>query len=137
MAECGITTCPHESAIARLTQQDSTLVEMLRDVRDDMKEVKATVQIVKVLELENKHTKETLGRAFTRIEALEAQKAATGTVSEFERRLNAIETSREAYDAFINQFKGASRLAWLLWTVMAGGLGVVIFKLFLMSGAAS
>ena len=129
--------CPHEGTIAQLKQHDTMMMDMLREVRDDLKEVKGSVHVLGAIQAEAAHQKEALTRAFLRIEILEKEKAHDTELSAMALRVKALESAKESYDAFINQVHGMKTLAWGLWTVLAGGLGLVVFRLFSLTTGGS
>jgi regulator of replication initiation timing len=131
------TGCTEEKRINRVEHAVEATQAMLQEMRTDLKEVKSVVQITGAMQIENTHMKESLTRAFARIEKLEAEKAHDQDVDEVIARVRALERSKETYDAFLNQVQGMKHLAWALWTILAGGLGLVIVKLFLLSSGAA
>lgn len=102
--------CPQVSNITDLQQNMAVIMSLLTELRDDMKTVKLTVATIATLELEHRHQKEALDRAFTRIKELEDK----------------IMKHQTEFD----QIRGMKSLAIGLWTILAGGLGLVIVKVF-------
>lgn len=128
-------SCQYAVPIANLEQQDELLIAMLTEIKVDMKEVKTAIQAIRTIETEARHTGEALGRAFNRIETLEREKAHANAADALERRIEKLEQARESYDAFINHVRGMKTMAWVLWSVLAGGNIAVLIKLFGGAGA--
>ena len=136
MAACSPNAvCPHESSIAKLQHSDDTLMTILKEVRDDIREMKGSLSAIPTMMVEATHMKETVSRAFTRLEVLEKERAHGGDVAALIARVKELETAKDNYDAFINQVQGMKTMAWALWTILAGGLGVVIYRLTSIVGA--
>jgi len=134
MAEsCSIDKCPHESKINSLQNNHDNLVTLMREVRDDVRDVKTNVLTIRTLEVEHTHTKETMGRLFSRVEVLERERLHVDDLDTMTTRI-VTEKARESYDAFVNQVQGMKQLAWALWTIMAGGVGLLIFKFMQVTG---
>ena len=106
--------CKHESTIIGLTHDRDDLKNTMRDISTKMDLILA--QMTKVVVLEEKHLNSTadINRAHLYIANLEKQVG---------------ELSREVRD-FISQAKGMSRMAWVVWTLLSGGLGMMLAKLF-------
>lgn len=133
MTICSTQSCAHDTAIAKHDASIDTLAKYLEEMRSDIKEMKNVLQVLSAVQVETTHTKESLNRAFGRIEALEREKAHDDDVSSLEKRIFSLEEARKDYDAFINQARGMKTLAWALWTILASGLGLVIVKLFVIA----
>ena len=134
MAACTADKCPHDNTIAQQGAALSTLTQLLNEMRTDLKEVKSVVQVIGMVQVETTHQKEALTRVFARLETLEKEKAHDHEVDALSDRITDLETAKESYDAFINRVEGMKSLAWMLWSVLAGGLGIVILRLFVMAG---
>ena len=131
---CAGDKCPHDVTISRHGAAIEMLTTMLQEMRTDIKEVKNVVQVLGAVQIESAHMKESMTRAFSRIEVLEREKAHDHELDAVVTRVVVLEKAKESYDAFINQVHGMKTMAWLLWSVLAGGLGLVIFKLFVLVG---
>ena len=112
---CSKAGCPHSGVIATLSGRDADLAEWRSELRADIKEIKATLQMVELLKSEHGYQKESIGRAFNRLETLEQH--------------------RSDMQQFIARVDGMTRMAWALWTLLTGGLGLALFKLFQVGGA--
>ena len=134
MTACHSGQCPHESSIAKLQQVDETLMTMLREMRDDLREMKGSMAAIPTMIAEAGHMKETIARAFSRLEVLEKDRAHGDDVAALMVRIKELEAAKDGYDAFINQVEGMKAMAWALWTILAGGLGVVIYRVTAMAG---
>jgi hypothetical protein len=134
MTTCTPEKCHHDSTIAKHAGTLELITTTLNEMRSDLKEVKTVVQVLGAVQIENAHMKESLTRAFSRIEVIEKEKAHDHELDAVIERVVKLEGAKEAYDAFINQVIGMKTLAWVLWSVLAGGLGVVILKLFVITG---
>jgi len=137
MTTCSPDKCPHDVTITKHSSSIDLLTSLLQEMRGDLKEVKNVVQVIGSVQIEATHAKESMNRAFNRIESLEKERAHDHDLEAVVVRVKALEDAKENYDAFINQVAGMKSLAWVLWSVLAGGLGVVILKLFVISGGAS
>jgi uncharacterized membrane protein len=137
MSTCTPDKCPHDSTIFKHASALEMLTQTLAEMRGDIKEVKSVVQVIGAVQIESAHMKDSLARAFSRIEVMEREKAHDHELDAVIIRVKDIEKATERYDAFINQVEGMKSLAWVLWSVLAGGLGVVIMKLFVMTGNMS
>lgn len=102
--------CPHTGTLAQLQTNIGGMLECLKDLRDDMKDVKKSVSTITILEQGQNFHKEALERAFRKIES--------------------IDEAVENHEKTLQQFEGMKKLAIVLWTVLASGLGVVLMKVF-------
>lgn len=102
--------CPHSSTINVNQTQLAVILDRLNEVRDGMKALKNSVAQIATLEQGHAYHKEALSRAFDKITELEKV--------------------TEAHENEFSQFKGMKQLAIGLWSLLAGGLGVVILKVF-------
>lgn len=95
--------CPHTGTISTTQAQMNVILDALHDIKADVRELKNIAPDIK-----SQH--EALGRAFGEIEKLEKKLA--------------------EHEGVLLQFEGMKKLAMALWTVLAGGLGLVILKVF-------
>ena len=102
--------CAHADTITSLANRDLEVSAWRQEVRADLKEIKAATAGIELLRVEHNHHKEAMNRAFGRIESLE--------------------THRSEVTQFIARVQGMTALAWALWTILSGGLGLALFKLF-------
>lgn len=102
--------CTHADTITGLANRDLEVSAWRQEVRADLKEIKAATAGIELLRVEHSHHKEAMNRAFGRIESLE--------------------THRSEVTQFIARVQGMTALAWTLWTILSGGLGLALFKLF-------
>jgi len=102
--------CPHTGTLAQLQTNIGGMLECLKDLRDDIRDVKKTTSVIPLIEQGQNFHKEALEGVFKRIDGIHA------TVEDHEKTLQ--------------QFEGMKKLAIVLWTVLASGLGVVLMKVF-------
>lgn len=95
----------------KLEKIDSKVDILIREIQDDIKEIKMTLKSLSNIAIKLDHQKEALDRAFSRIEKLE----------QFQTKA----------DALFNQFIGLKNMAIILWAILTSGFGAIIFKLFL------
>ena len=107
--------CQHADVITQLMQSELSQKEWRKEIKEDLKEIKESVQNIQTLKVQHEHHKEAVVRAFDRIDKLEKHK---------------IEV-----EAFINQVQGMKLFAWAVWTVLASGLGLVVLKVFSVTGS--
>lgn len=94
----------------KLASMDSKVDAIIRDIQDDIKEIKVSLQSLINIRLKLEHQKEALDRAFQRIEKLE----------KFQYKA----------DALFNQFIGLKTFAIALWAILSGGMGALLIKVF-------
>ena len=102
--------CPHTSTIVNSQTQMAVIIDRLGEIKEDLKSLKIGVSHIATLEQNAATHKEALGRAFDEIKAV-AEKV-------------------EEHAGIIQQFEGMKKLAMVLWTVLASGVGVVLLKVF-------
>lgn len=102
--------CSHADTISALVNKDEHLSSWREELRTDVKDIKKTVEGLEVLKIEHGHTRESLTRAFNRIEVLEEHKG--------------------NMEKFIAKVEGMTSLAWVLWTILTSGVGIALFKIF-------
>lgn len=95
---------------SRLEHLETRFGSFMDELRVELKEIKANTQIVNTVVNDQTYYKDSLHRAFDRIEKLEAK--------------------HDDYDAMVHRWEGARSLAWVVWTIMASGIGLLIFKVF-------
>jgi hypothetical protein len=92
----------------RLENLETRFEGFLGELRTELKEIKSNNQIVHNVVNDQTYYKDSLIRAFHRIEKLE-------------------ETNKD-YDAIINKWDGARKLAWILWTIMGSSVALLLLK---------
>ena len=102
--------CSHADTISALVNKDQHLSSWREELRTDVKDIKKAVEGLEVLKIEHGHTRESLTRAFDRIEILEAHKS--------------------SIEKFVARIEGMTSLAWVLWTILTSGVGIALFKIF-------
>ena len=102
--------CSHADTISALVNKDQHLSSWREELRTDVKDIKKAVEGMEVLKIEHGHTRESLTRAFNRIELLEVHKS--------------------NMEKFIAKIEGMTSLAWVLWTILTSGVGIALFKIF-------
>lgn len=95
---------------SRLEHLETRFGSFMDELRVELKEIKSNTQIVNQVVNDQTYYKDSLSRAFSRIEK--------------------IEDKHDEYDAIIHRWEGARALAWVVWTIMASGLGLLMFKVF-------
>ena len=135
--DCPMQNCPHHGTIAKLEQYDDHIIEFIREIRDDVRELKTAVSSIQVIQNEHLHIKDAIARSFARIEVLERERAHDKDVDNLIQRVKEIERACENYDDFIAQVRGMKSLAWALWTILASGMGAILFKLFVISNGVA
>lgn len=93
-----------------LAHLEGRLDTTVNEIHSDIKDIKDTLKTLSNISIKMDYQKEAIDRAFARIEQLEAFKLRA--------------------DALFNQFIGLKFFAYGLWTVLAGGLGTVLLKVF-------
>lgn len=107
---CNMDNCPHDGRIEVQQANLVMILDRLNELKEDMKELKKSVATVAMLEEGHKHHKEAIERAFKVIKELEEK--------------------TDEHEQALHQFRGMKAMAVGLWSVLAGGLGVVIIKVF-------
>jgi hypothetical protein len=102
--------CPHATAINRLVARDEDGSVWRNDLKTDIVAIKNAMLEIRDLKADSVHSKMAIERAFLEINSLQKHKG------EVER--------------FISKVDGMTAMAWALWTILASGLGVALFKLF-------
>lgn len=112
MSDCPIPhrECPYSATVTTHQANMQQIMDLLQELRSDMKTVKVSLGNMPLLEQDLRYQKEALDRAFENIRTLE----------------NVI----EAHKAKLSELRGMRRMAVLVWTVMGSGLGLALFKLF-------
>lgn len=95
--------CPHSQTIGVTQMHMTVILDTLKDIKQDVRDLKI---IAPKLDTHN----DAIERAFAEIKKLDEK--------------------LEQHDNILNQFEGMKKLAMMLWTVLASGLGVVILKVF-------
>lgn len=95
---------------ARLQNLEGKFEGFLGEIRSELKDIKANTSVFNNVVIDHQYSKDSLNRAFTRIEHLEE--------------------ANEELDALINQWRGARALAYFLWSVMGGSILAILAKVF-------
>ena len=93
---------------SRLEHLENRFDGFLGELRLELKEIKSNTQIVNTVVNDQTYYKDSLSRAFHRIETLEEK--------------------NEGFVAIINKWDGARRLAWILWTIMGSSVALLLLK---------
>jgi hypothetical protein len=102
--------CPHTGVINKLVARGEDSNEWRQDLKADIREIKDAMLEIRDIKADQVHAKIAIERAFVEIGNLKNHKG------EMEK--------------FIAKVDGMTSLAWALWTILASGLGVALFKLF-------
>jgi hypothetical protein len=106
--------CKHESTLAGLSHDRDSMKQTLEAVSTKLDLILA--QITKVAILEERHTNS----------AAEINKAHYN-INQLKSEVDVL--SKEVRE-FINQTKGMTKMAWAIWTILSGGMGMMLAKLF-------
>lgn len=102
--------CPHTAVINRLIAREEDSSDWRQDLKTDISAIKTAMLEIRDLKADAVHSKMAIERAFLEINSLQSHK---GEVEKFIARVD-----------------GMTAMAWALWTILASGLGVALFKLF-------
>jgi hypothetical protein len=102
--------CPHVTDINRLLAKDVETSEWRKELKADIRDIKDAMLEIRDIKADQVHAKIAIERAFIEISSLKEHK---GEV-----------------EKFISKVDGMTAMAWALWTILASGLGVALFKLF-------
>lgn len=102
--------CPFIGPVSELKVQVQHITKAVDELKEDMEEIKKALSSIKSLSDSQILFEKAVERAFLKIDTHEK------IIQEHEKALN--------------QFYGMKTLAVGLWTVLAGGLGVVLLKVF-------
>lgn len=94
----------------RLNNLETKFDGFLSEIRAELKDIKTNTSVFNTVVVDHNYHKDSLNRAFKRIEVLEAKD--------------------KEYEAIINQVKGARTLAYTLWTILGTGVGALLIKVF-------
>ena len=94
----------------RIEHLETKVDDFLTELRSELKEIKLNTSQLQTLSLDYTYIKESMSRAFHRLEKAEDQ--------------------IDNIDGFIHQFEGAKKLAWVLWSIMGTGIIAVISRVF-------
>jgi multidrug resistance efflux pump len=106
--------CKHESTLAGLTHDRDSMKQTLEAVSTKLDLILA--QITKVAILEERHTNSAveINKAHSNINLLKTE----------------VDVLSKEVREFINQTKGMTKMAWAIWTILSGGMGMMLAKLF-------
>lgn len=102
--------CHHDQSMTTMEVHLETNNRLLMDLKIDMKEVKASLAAIGLIEQKQKYSDEAMDRAFAEI-----------------RRLKEI---TESHQAVLNEFSGMKKLAIVLWSVLGSGVIAILAKLY-------
>ena len=102
--------CQHSDTVSRLLAKDYETSEWRKELKSDIRDIKDAMLEIRDIKADQVHAKMAIERAFLEIGSLKAHK---GDV-----------------EKFIAKVDGMTAMAWALWTILASGLGVALFKLF-------
>lgn len=103
-------TCPFIGPVSELKIQVQYITKAVEDLKEDLGEIKGTLVSLRSISDSQIVFEKSLERLFAKIKEQEL------IIQEHEKTLN--------------QFEGMKKLAMLLWTVLASGVGVVLLKIF-------
>lgn len=106
--------CKYETTIVGLAHDRDSMKNTLEGISTKMDLILAQITRVAILEEKHSSSAADINRAHL-------------YVANLEKQVN--ELSKEVRD-FISQAKGMSRMAWAVWTLLSGGLGMMLAKLF-------
>ena len=106
--------CKHEGTIAGLIHDRDDLKKSMEAVSTKLDLILA--QITKVAILEERHNGSTqdINRAHLYIANLEKE----------------VKSLSQEVREFISESKGMAKMAWIVWTLLSGGLGLMLAKIF-------
>jgi hypothetical protein len=102
--------CPHAGAINRLIAREEDSADWRQELKSDIRDIKEAMLEIRDIKADQVHAKMAIERAFLAINALDKHKT--------------------EMQMFISKVDGMTKMAWALWTILASGLGVALFKLF-------
>ena len=94
----------------RIEHLETKADNFFSEIRSELKDIKAHTSVLSGIVIDSNYHKDSLSRAFERIEKLE--------------------NKEKDFDAYINKIEGAKRLAYVLWTIMGTSVGAVVLKMF-------
>jgi len=114
LVERRVKDCNKEAILAGLAHDRDDLKRAMVGVNDKLDLILA--QLTKVALLEERHSNSTadINRAHAYISNLEGE----------------VKSLSDEVRAFINESKGMAKMAWIVWTLLSGGMGMMLAKLF-------
>ena len=95
---------------SRLKNLEEKVETFLVELRDDMKEIKASTSLISTIVVDQKYHKE--------------------EVNKLTQRVIELETFQKTVDAYHNKIEGAKQFAWILWGLLTSGVVTALLKIF-------
>lgn len=112
MAECS--TCQNEQRLAALEKSDGRFLTELQNLDNKLDVVLSKLSRIEVLENSHNHHAAALDRAF--------------------QKLTDLETQQNSFALFKSKTEGMASMAWIIWTVIGGGLAMLAIKVLFFLG---
>ena len=103
-------SCAHVSTITVLQTNITTIMEHAKETRDDLRDIKKTINSIAMLEQTQNTLKESLQKAFVQIEVMQE--------------------NIDDHKIKFNRYDVMEKVAYFLWTSLAAGVGSIALKVF-------